>query len=449
MQRFACLGLAAWLVSCASLEPAPDCVRAQRFMSGLAAQGLFQGAFVIGTRDGTRCEGAYGMANVEAGAPFTPDTANDGGSIGKTLTAAALLALAEDGKLDLEAPVRQYLPAYPHAATRVRHLILHSAALPGHNWFDAEFGEGKPRSNTNQLAAVAARGVPPAFVPGTRFVYDNAAYDMAALVIESAAGVPYASFIRTRFLDPLGMRSAFVRPGRLADFPGIRTRGYRRLEGAMSAHDAIEGEEFHGSGNVYQSARDLQAWVHAFAVDSPVVRPARRAAAARARLDDGRATGLSLSSWYSDAGGTRHYYTGDHQGFFNFGYWDASSGRTVAFVGNLALSPWMRGALPRTLLAIAEGRDAEIQPAPQTSPTATAQPMEGTWLVEGVGPIEIFREGRRRLVRDPSGVEYPMYGAGGGWYATPGLDAWLHHDGAGKLVWNSVFRLAEGRRGGG
>lgn len=128
--RFGCLGLAVLLASCAGLERVPDCVTAGRFMSALAANGVFQGAFVIGTRDGKRCEGAYGMADIEAKATFTSETASDGASITKTLTAAALLALAEEGRVDLEAPVQRYLPGYPHAGTRVRHLISHSAGLP-------------------------------------------------------------------------------------------------------------------------------------------------------------------------------------------------------------------------------------------------------------------------------------------------------------------------------
>lgn len=444
--RIAAVFLAALQVSCASVVPSRDCAQAQRLVAGLAARGLFQGAFAIGAAGGPRCEGAYGMANVEAAAPYTLDTTNDGASIAKTMTAAAVLALAAEGKLDLEAPVQRYLPRYPHAATRVRHLISHSAALPGYDWFDAQLGEGKLRSNALQLATVAQRGIPPAFAPGTRFEYDNAAFDMAALVIEQASGLSYEAFLRARYFGPLGMSTAFVRPARLADFAGVRTRGYRRAEGQLALHDAIEGEAFHGGGNVYLSARDLHAWVLAFAGDSPLVRAARRDAVARTRLDDGRATGLSLPSWYSDAAARRHYYVGDHQGFYNFGYWDAGSGLAIAFVGNLVLSPWLKGALPRALIAVAEGRAPESLDEPTANAAAGKTPIEGRWQVEGVGLVDIRREGNRRTLRAPSGVEYRMYGVGGGWHATPGLDGWIHYDAAEKLTWSSVFTLSSGHR---
>ena len=64
----------------------------------------------------------------------------------------------------------------------------------------------------------ALAGTTPPFVPGTRFEYDNVAYDVGAMVVEAASGRRYADYLRGTFFDELGMVDAFVRPAKLADF---------------------------------------------------------------------------------------------------------------------------------------------------------------------------------------------------------------------------------------
>ena len=435
MERVGAMLLA---LACTAAAASEDrCATAKGLVAELAARGLFQGAFVMDLGGGAPpCEGAHGYADAERGVPFTPRTPSDGGSIAKTMTAAAILRLDAQGRLELDAPVRRYLPSYPHAATRVRHLIAHSAALPGYDWFDERFGIGALRSNAAQLEAIAKAGLEPRFPPGTAFAYDNAAYDAAALVVEAVSGIPYANYLEREFFVPLGMRDAFVRPARLADFPGARTRGYRRGKDGQIPFDAIEGEAFHGGGNVYASAADLQRWAAAFARNDPIVATAARHARSRARLANGHPTGLSLSSWYSDAAAARHYYTGHHQGFYAMAYWDARSARSFAFVANQLLPSWLEAQLGRALAAIVEGKPHDVPEAPEAGP-----PPRGTsrWSVEGVGQVHVAPGKGRRLLVTLAAVEYEAFPAGAGTWYVPGLDARLHWDKSGRLVWNTVF----------
>ena len=400
---------------CAGMARDPG-IEAHRLLAQLAAEGHFQGAVVLGQGGRVTYEGAFGFADVERRIPFTPDTRSDGGSIAKTFTAAAVLLLAHEGRIDLEAPVARYVAGYPHGTTRVRHLIAHSAALPGHDWFDQVLGEGKPRTNADQVALVRERAEPPAFAPGTRFEYDNAAYDTAAMVIEAASGQRYEDFLRARFLRPLGIE-AFVRPSRLADFPGERTRGYRRVAGALQPYDAVEGEGFHGSGNLYVSARDLHRWAAAWAAQRALPAPAHRRALEPARLDGGVATGLSWASWYCTHDGERGYYRGDHNGFHVFAYWGAH-GATVAFVSNGGIPNALKPRLARALVAIAEGRT----PEPVRMPEVSAGTMVGRWR-SPLQPELVVSEDHRLAV---GGVEYRAFPAGRGVRYVPGLDATLH-----------------------
>ena len=419
----------------------PRCDAARALVADAAANGYFHGAFVITFREGTRCEVQYGFVDMESRTPFTIRTASDGGSIAKTLTAGALLRLAAERRVDLEAPVRKYVPAFPHEATRVRHLISHTAGLPHYEFFDQRFGEGKLRTNADQLKALA--GLPPVFPPGTRFEYDNAAFDAAALVVEAASGKGYGTYLRDAFFRELGMDNAFVRPARLADIPQPRTRGYRRVKEEFVPHDAIEGEGFHGGGNVYVSASDLERWAAGFARGAPAVAAARRDAKARARLDDGRETGLSLSGWYSDRDRRLHHYTGNHQGFFAIAAW-GEDGFSLGLASNLLMTTWLKAALPRALIDIAHGKPVE-----KLRPPAAVPPPGGAsrWNVPGVGEVGI-EPGAPRIwrIRAPSGVAYSAYPAGRDtWYA-PGLDACIQWESADRLAWNTVFMQTHGQR---
>lgn len=437
----------AMLAACALIvaldaQADPRCEAARALLAELAGQGLFQGALVMSTGgDSPRCEAAFGHADVERAIAFTTRTPSDGGSIAKTMVAAALLRLADERRVDLEAPVRKYAREYPHETTRVRHLLTHSAGLPSYAWFDERFGLGKTRSNLDQLKALA--GEPPAFAPGSRFEYDNAAFDAAALVIEAASGQRFSDYLKGAFFEPLAMADAFVRPAALADFPAPRTRGYRRGKDGLVLHDAIEGEAFHGGGNVYLSASDLERWAAGFARGAGPVAAARRDVRKRARLDDGRKTGLSLSGWYSDPDGPRHHYTGNHQGFFVIALWD-EEGRSLGLAVNALMSTWLKAALPRALADVMRGRPV----APLRPPQAVAPPRAtARWKVHAVGEVTISPgPGSTWRVRVPSGVEYPAYPAGRDAWFAPGLDACIQWESPDRLAWNGVFMQTYGER---
>ena len=431
------------LSGCVTLPDTRIAERADAMMHELAQRNLFQGAVVIGRGNRIKYAAGFGFADRERQVPFTPDTPNDGGSIAKTFTAAALLMLASEGRIDLETRVHEIVATYPHPTTRVRHLLAHSAGLPDYDWLDKRVPAGEPRTNASHLALVTRAAPSPAFVPGSAFAYENVAYDVAAMVIERITGMTYADFIAMRFARPLGL-NAFVRPARFADWSGTRTRGYRRTATGWRDHDAHDLEGFHGGGNIYLSARDLSRWVAGYR--GVVGAAASRAALLLTQLDDGRTTGLTMGSWYVAANGERRYYTGHHNGFHNFGYADDARGLTVAWVANDAPPAWLQAALGRALIAIAEGRE----PEPLQAPPVAALPADpaGTYRISDVGELVVMPaagDGSRLRVR-LRGVEYEAFGVGRGAHYVPGLDAYLRFmsapDGRVLLAWDSVYVVA-------
>ena len=418
--------------------------RADAVLEHLDALGLLQGAVVIAREGQISYARGFGFADRGRRVPFTPDTPMDAASMAKTFTAAGLLLLAAEGRVDLDAPVRGFLPTFPHTATTVRHLLSHSAGLPDYGWFDSRISAAEVRSNASHLAVLAG-GLPnPAFHPGTAFAYDNTAYDMIALILEQASGLSYNEFMITRFLRPLNL-DGFVRPARFSEWPGVRTRGYRRTEGGWEDHDAYDLEGFHGAANLYLSAAGLQRWAagHASVMGPAVLREA----VSPAHLDDGRVTGITLGSWYASSEGDRRYYTGHHNGFHSIAYVDDSRDLSVAWVANDAPPAWLQTALPRALIAIAEGRAPQVVGPPPMA-DSLVDPA-GTYEVPGLGDVLVVR--RDMMLRvERGGVEYDAFQVEPGVYYVPGLDAYLRFGkgeaGRASLAWDSVFLLAEGLR---
>ncbi len=328
-----------------------DSARVDAILAPLVATHEFMGAVAF-VRNGTVIHAhGVGMADVAAGRPFTPDTPADGGSLAKTLTAAAVWTLVQERRIAIDTPVTAYVREYPHAATTVRQLISHTNGLPPlDEAFAPHFGPLEERT-TDGLLAVVRRSMPqPRFVPGTRFEYSNLGFDVAALVVERVTGQPIASVFRERFFAPLGMDSAFARPGRLADFPGPRTLGHRWADTAWVVADVFDNEAFIGGSNVYFSALDLARWAGAHATGN-ALSPAVLALGHSRPVIDGRPSPITGLSWYCDEADERCQYSGAINAFHSFVHWDRARGEAVAMVSNSDIAPWTLITLQRDLVS--------------------------------------------------------------------------------------------------
>jgi len=399
--------------------------RLDTLMDGLHRAGRFDGAVVVSDATGVLFARGYGRADEGRHVPFTPDTATDGASLAKTFTAALALALQAEGKLDLDAPATRWLPDLPYPDVTVRHLLSHASGIPvrDYDFFDGDFAPGAVRTTGDLLRALAKRRPPAAAPAGTVFEYSSFGYDLAALACERAGGRSYLDLLEERFLRPLGITSAFVRPGRLADFAGVRTLGYRREGKRLVVNDVFEGEAFHGGCNVYISARDLDRWNASF-LRARCLPPVALAADLSGALIgvEGR-SGLTLGSWYRRADDRAFWYSGHLQAFHSEIYRDVSRGWSIVYTSNNTLDPWMQKGLVRAIVAVLAGR----VPAPPAIPAvesiaAEALPgLAGRYeMPEGEAlVVEAVPDGLR-VVRD--GVAYRVHRIAPGAFYVPGLD---------------------------
>jgi CubicO group peptidase (beta-lactamase class C family) len=156
----------------------------------------------------------FGVANVETGRPVSEDTLFQIGSITKTFTATAAMQLVEAGKLDLEKPVRAYLPDFKvadeavSAGVTVAHLLSHTAGWDGDLFLDTGDGEDAIRKYIQRMAE---RGQ--LFPLGGYFSYNNAGFAVMGGIIEAITGEPIEAVYREQILKPIGMDQVYFNAG--------------------------------------------------------------------------------------------------------------------------------------------------------------------------------------------------------------------------------------------
>ena len=146
----------------------------------------------------------YGVTNVDEPEPVDGDTLFRIASTTKTFTGTTVMRLVEQGKLDLSAPVRRYLPDFrvadeaASAQVTLRQCLNHSAGWVGDD--ERDFGRG---DDALARYVTSMRELPQLTPPGTQFAYNNTALDTAGRVIEVVTDQPYEEAVRALLLDPL------------------------------------------------------------------------------------------------------------------------------------------------------------------------------------------------------------------------------------------------------
>ena len=138
----------------------------------------------------------YGLADIKSGIRVGPQTLFEIGSISKSFVAIAILALADEGKIDLHKSVASYLPWLKvdsnYAPFTTHHLLTHTAGLSG----------------VPLLMRVAASTLRASTEPGTRFLYSNIGYVLLGFLLAAADKRPLAEVLRRRVLQPMGMTAS-------------------------------------------------------------------------------------------------------------------------------------------------------------------------------------------------------------------------------------------------
>ena len=200
----------------------------------------------------------FGITSVEHPLPVTADTLFQTGSISKTFTGTMIMMLVEDGKLDLEAPVKTYIKDFKlqdndvTEKVTVRHLLTHMGGWVGDYFNDFGNGDDALDKMVKDIAKL------PQIQPlGTIWSYNNTGFNVASRIIEIVTEKPYEQAAQEMLFDPIGLNMSFFYPSDLL-FTHRFVVGHQKVKGKVQvARPWAIGRAGNGVGGVVSTVRDL------------------------------------------------------------------------------------------------------------------------------------------------------------------------------------------------
>ncbi len=216
--------------------PQPDVYKVERILTETMTVHHIPGASIGVVMNGAIVwTHGYGMADVEGSVEARDTTEYRLASISKPLSAVAAMTLVEQHKLDLDAPVQKYCPAFPQkdSPITVRELLSHTSGIRHYkNEEDIEHLAENTRhfDSIDDSLAIFAKD-PLEFQPGSKFGYSTYGYTVVGCAIEGASGEKFYDYLRHAVLAPAGMQHTVT--DNLQTIIPDRTRGYDLLDGHL------------------------------------------------------------------------------------------------------------------------------------------------------------------------------------------------------------------------
>jgi len=268
VRRFATVVLAALSLACAgraAVAPAPASTARGRFEPVVAylrsqVDSAFPGAVLaVGYRDSLVLLAAVGHYGVNDPRPVTPETIYDLASLTKVIgLTTAVMVLVDSGKLDLDAPVQRYVPAFQGTGKErvtIRHLLTHSSGLPAWRPLYAEAPTREQALTLVDTTALLRQ-------PGDTFIYSDLGAIVLTQAVEAISGQRINEFLEARVFGALGMGSTrFLPPAgwrdRIAPTESDTAFRHRALRGEVHDENAGRLEGVSGHAGLFGTAPDL------------------------------------------------------------------------------------------------------------------------------------------------------------------------------------------------
>ncbi|MGJ5820411.1 serine hydrolase domain-containing protein [Paludibaculum fermentans] len=384
-------------------------------------------------------EKAFGVSDVETQARVTPQTLFRIGSTTKMFTAAAVLTLVEEGRVDLDKPIATYVPALPAkiGTLTLRQLLSHTAGL-------GDRGSGHGRHDDSALGD-AIRALPPEIVeldPGAVYSYSSLGYWIAGLVLESVSGKPFADAVAERVFQPLGMTRTTFRPLTAMTYPFAQQHEGSAKQVPRLLRPFADDSSTWPGGSLFSSAHELSRFALAFLqqgkLDGKQVLPAAVIAA-------------MTQPHAAIPGGSEHYTYGlvasDDRGVFTLSH----GGARVGFGSLIVLAPQQQAAVlvvtnrsGSTLssvvqkaleLALPLGPEEPQPPAPSAIPEETLKSYTGTYagggwriaITQEAGHLVLTFEGKSYPAQPAPGVRFTTEGPLSDFVFVPGPDGAIRY----------------------
>lgn len=220
----------------------------------------FNGSILVAKNGKILFEEHIGYKDLRQKEPIQNTSTYQLASVSKQFTAAAILLLYQEGKLNIDDFATKYLEDFPYKNIRIRHLLNHTSGLPNymyaaeHNW-----NSKLPPDNTAMLNLMNKLKMMPYFKPGDRFDYSNTGYFILASIVSKVSNKSLGDFLDTRFFKPLNLTHTYVHnpndKTKNEELIGFRKYGKSYIAIPFSINDGVVGDK-----GVYSTVSDLFKW---------------------------------------------------------------------------------------------------------------------------------------------------------------------------------------------
>lgn len=232
----------------------------RNYTSQLSQQFGFNGSILVAKNGKILFEEHVGYKDLRLKDPIANTSTYQLASVSKQFTAAAILLLYQEGKLELDDFATKYLTDFPYKNIRIRHLLNHTSGLPNYMYAAEHNWKSKlPPDNTAMLNLMNKVKMLPYFKPGEKFDYSNTGYFILASIVSKVSNQSLGDFLDNRFFKPLNLDHTYVHnPSK--EFKKEELIGYRRygksyLAIPFSINDGVVGDK-----GVYSTVSDLFKW---------------------------------------------------------------------------------------------------------------------------------------------------------------------------------------------
>ncbi len=301
-----------------------------RWVQSIVEQDLFNGAILIVEEDEILLQKACGFCDPDSTEPLAIHHSFQLASLSKQFTAAAIMALQEDGNLAFNDPISHYLPEIPWKDATLRHLLNHTSGAPDYMRFHKHYSVEGPMSIQSVVRDLGEHYPKLETRPNERFAYSNTGYVLLAGIVERISGLDFAQFMTQRLFAPLGMHEtrawnlSMGTPG----FPGmVRTfsnKGYREF-GPL---DGVSGD-----GGIYCSVGDFLIWDRALRDGTLLSGKVLQAAFTPGQLNDGSSTTYGFG-WVLDNEGAIQWHNGSWLGANTYLHREPARKRLLVILDN-------------------------------------------------------------------------------------------------------------------
>ncbi|MCA0932454.1 serine hydrolase [Lutimonas saemankumensis] len=223
--------------------------------------GKFNGSALVAEQGKVVYKNGLGMANMEWDIENQANTKHRLGSITKQFTAMLILQLAEEGKLDLNAPISDYLPDYPNDSDpkiTTHHLLTHTSGIPNYTAFPGFFKDESrdPYQPDDFIKKFENKDLE--FTPGEKFNYSNSGYFLLGVIIEKVSGKTYEEMLQEKIFKPLNMNGSGY--DHHDEILKNRATGYEKQGRNFINSRYIDMTIPYAAGSLYSTVEDLYLW---------------------------------------------------------------------------------------------------------------------------------------------------------------------------------------------